>query len=90
MHLSISQLSELTGKERRTVAQKLTDVPYVAGEWDAMLYGISRGAAARLSLKDFIMDLLYWTNPGPLSIVIAASFSLRHVRDAASAPAAFR
>jgi hypothetical protein len=57
MHLSISQLSELTGKERRTVAQKLTDVPYVAGEWDAMLYGISLGAAARLSLKDFIMDL---------------------------------
>ena len=57
MHLSISQLPKLTGKERRTLAQKLTDVPYGAGEWGTMLYGISRGAAARLSLKDFIMDL---------------------------------
>jgi hypothetical protein len=38
MHLSISQLSELTGRDRRTVAGKLRDVPYVAGERCAMLY----------------------------------------------------
>jgi hypothetical protein len=31
MHLSISQLSELTGRERRTVSQKLADVPHIAG-----------------------------------------------------------
>jgi hypothetical protein len=38
MHLSISQLSELTGRERRTVAQKLSDVPHVPGDRGAMLY----------------------------------------------------
>lgn len=38
MHLSISQLSELTGRERRTVASKLSDIPYIAGERGAMLY----------------------------------------------------
>jgi hypothetical protein len=57
MHLSISQLSELTGRDRRKIAKQLKDFQYTAGEWGAILYGISRGAAARLSLKDFIMDL---------------------------------
>jgi len=38
MHLSISQLSELTGRERRTVSQKLADVPHIAGDRGAMLY----------------------------------------------------
>ena len=38
MHLSISQLSELTGRDRRTVAGKLADVPHIAGERGAMLY----------------------------------------------------
>jgi hypothetical protein len=57
MHLSISQLSELTGRDRRRIAKQSKDLQYTAGEWDAMLYEISRGAAARLSLKDFIMDL---------------------------------
>jgi hypothetical protein len=57
MHLSISQLSELTGRDRRRIAKQLKDLQCTAGEWGAILYGISRGAAARLSLKDFIMDL---------------------------------
>ena len=38
MHLSISQLSELTGRDRRTVVGKLADVPHTAGERGAMLY----------------------------------------------------
>jgi hypothetical protein len=38
MHLSISQLSELTGRDRRTVAVKLADVQHTAGERGAMLY----------------------------------------------------
>ena len=38
MHLSITQLSELTGRDRRTVAGKLADVPHTAGERGAMLY----------------------------------------------------
>jgi len=38
MQLSISQLSELTGRERRTVASKLVDVQHVAGDRGAMLY----------------------------------------------------
>ena len=38
MHLSISQLSELTGCDRRTIAGKLADVPHTAGERGAMLY----------------------------------------------------
>lgn len=45
MHLNISQLSELTGRERRRIAKRLKDLQYTAGEWGAMLYGISRGAA---------------------------------------------
>jgi hypothetical protein len=48
MHLSISQLSELTGRDRRRIAKQLKDLQYTTGEWDAILYGISRGAAARL------------------------------------------
>ena len=57
MHLSISQLSELTGRDRGRIAKQLKDLQCTAGEWGAILYGISRGTAARLSLKDFIMDL---------------------------------
>jgi hypothetical protein len=38
MHLSISQLSELTGCDRRTVAKELSDVPRIAGERGAVLY----------------------------------------------------
>jgi hypothetical protein len=41
MQLSISQLSELTGRARRTVAEKLNDIPHVAGGWGAMLYGLA-------------------------------------------------
>ena len=41
MHLSISQLSELTGRDRRTVAGRLADVPHTAGERGAMLYASS-------------------------------------------------
>ena len=47
MHLSISQLPELTGRDRRRIAKQLKDLQYTG----AMLYGINRGAAARLSLK---------------------------------------
>ena len=57
MHLSISQRSELTGRDRRRIAKQLKDLQYTAGEWGAILYEISRGAAARLSLKDSITDL---------------------------------
>ena len=32
MHLSISQLSELTGRDRRTIAKQLKDLHYTAGE----------------------------------------------------------
>jgi len=53
MHLSISQLSELTGRDRRRIAKQLKDLQHTAGEWGAILYEISRGAAARRSLKDF-------------------------------------
>ena len=42
MHLSISQQSELTGRDRRTVAGKLADVPHTAGERGAMLYESSQ------------------------------------------------
>jgi hypothetical protein len=52
---SISQLAELISRDRRRIAKQLKDLQYTAGEWGAMLYGISRGAPARLSLKDFIM-----------------------------------
>ena len=38
MHLSISQLSELTGRDRRTIASRLADVPHTTGEHSAMLY----------------------------------------------------
>jgi hypothetical protein len=38
MHLSISQLSDLTGRDRRTIAKQLKDSPYVAGERGAFLY----------------------------------------------------
>ena len=38
MHLSISQLSELTGRDRRTMAKQLSDFPYTVGERCAMLY----------------------------------------------------
>jgi hypothetical protein len=41
MHLSISQLSEPTGRDRRTVAGKLADVPHTVGERGAMLYASS-------------------------------------------------
>jgi hypothetical protein len=42
MHLNISQLSELTGRERRRIAKQLKDLQYTAGEWGAMLYGQPR------------------------------------------------
>ncbi len=38
MHLSISQLSDLTGRDRRTIARQLKDLQHVAGERGAMLY----------------------------------------------------
>ena len=38
LQLSTFQLSELTGRERRTVASKLADVPHVADDRGAMLY----------------------------------------------------
>ncbi len=38
MQLSISQLSELTGRERRTVSNKLADIPHTPGDKGAMLY----------------------------------------------------
>ena len=38
MHLSISQLSELTGRDCRTIAKQLSDVPHVADQRGAMLY----------------------------------------------------
>jgi hypothetical protein len=37
MHLSISQLSELTGRDRLRFAKQLKDLHYTAGEWGAML-----------------------------------------------------
>ena len=41
MHLSISQLSELTGRDRRRIAKQLKDLQYTTGEWGAILYGIA-------------------------------------------------
>src|SRR4051812_9073946 len=38
MHLSITQLSELTGKDRRTIKQRLDDLPRIDGERGAYLY----------------------------------------------------
>ena len=38
MHLSISQLSELTGRDRRTVAKQLSDLKHTPGERGATLY----------------------------------------------------
>jgi hypothetical protein len=38
MHLSISQLSELTGGGPRTIAKQLSDLNYTAAERGAMLY----------------------------------------------------
>jgi len=38
MHLSISQLSDLTGRDRRTIAKQLKDIPYTAGDRGAFLY----------------------------------------------------
>src|SRR5215471_17253628 len=38
MNLSISQLSDLTGHDRRTIAKQLKDLQYVSGERGAMLY----------------------------------------------------
>jgi hypothetical protein len=41
--LSISQLSELIDRERRTIAKQLSDVPHVAGQRGAMLYESTEG-----------------------------------------------
>jgi hypothetical protein len=38
MHLSICQLSELTGRDWRTVGKQLSDLKHTAGERGAMLY----------------------------------------------------
>jgi hypothetical protein len=38
MHLSISQISDLTGRHRRTVAKQLKDLHYTAGERGTFLY----------------------------------------------------
>jgi hypothetical protein len=38
MHLSISQISDLTGRERRTVAKQLGDMKHTDGERGTMLY----------------------------------------------------
>ena len=38
MHLSISQLSDLTGRDRPRSPNRLKDLPYTAGERGAMLY----------------------------------------------------
>jgi hypothetical protein len=37
-HLSISQISDLTGRDRRTVAKQLKDLHYTAGERGTFLY----------------------------------------------------
>jgi hypothetical protein len=57
IHLTISQLSELTGRDRRTVAKQLSDLKHTAGEGGAMLhesaealplvYGVDNLATAR-------------------------------------------
>ena len=38
MHLSICQISDFTGRDGRTVAKQLSNVPHIAGERGAMLY----------------------------------------------------
>jgi hypothetical protein len=38
MHLSISQLSDLTGRDRRTIAKNLDGIHYTPGERGAFLY----------------------------------------------------
>jgi hypothetical protein len=38
MHLSISKLSELTERDRRTIAKQLKDLHYTTGERGAFLY----------------------------------------------------
>jgi hypothetical protein len=38
MHLSISQLSDLTGRDRRTIAKNLEGIHYTPGERGAFLY----------------------------------------------------
>ena len=48
MHLSISELAELTGRDRRTVAKQLSDLKHTAGEEGRDAVRISRGAAACL------------------------------------------
>jgi hypothetical protein len=41
MQLSINQLSDLTGKDRRTISSRLKDLAYVDGEKGAYLYEAS-------------------------------------------------
>ena len=36
MHLSICQISDLTGCERRRIAKQLKDLQYTVGEWGAI------------------------------------------------------
>jgi hypothetical protein len=38
MHLSISQMSDLTGRDWRTIAKNLEGLPYTPGERGAFLY----------------------------------------------------
>jgi len=38
MHLSISQISDLTGRDQRTVAKQLKDLHYTVGERGGFLY----------------------------------------------------
>ena len=38
MHLSISQLSDLTGRDRRTITKQLSGLTHTPGEGGAMLY----------------------------------------------------
>jgi hypothetical protein len=43
-HLSISQLAELTGRERRTVTRLMEKLPRIAGECGAVLYESSEAS----------------------------------------------
>jgi hypothetical protein len=51
MHLSITQLSELTGKDRRTIKRLLEDLPRNDGERGAFLYE-SRQALEAIYLNE--------------------------------------
>ena len=48
MLLSINQISELTGRDRRTILKRLENLPFQPGDKDAHLIRIERGVPGGL------------------------------------------